>query len=343
MKKIMKGLISLGVLLGLVGFGDKVEANSVDGFKNVPETTTLEAGNRFSTTQNIKLVENGIEKKYSVFLFKKSTGYKKVSNNHYINTKINGNYMIRYESANGKHKAWRRVIVKDTKAPMFSGINDVEIKYGSKFSTVKGITAYDLASGKRGFSVYYNGKKVGRNNYINTKKVGTHKLRYEVSDRNGLKTIAYRNVKVLPKAVKTGGRATPNVKANGRVHTIYPRLNDEKGFWYDSFYHARKFYVHSYAGENLNRFKKGDIVKFKIGNTNYKYIVFDKFVCLGDNASYPGAPAGKRYYASTRGRSMENDIAYAPVAMQTCYDNGYSKIKCVLLKPYGNSPTWRPR
>lgn len=339
MKKIVKGLIiGLGVI-GLLGFSSKAEANVNDGFYNVPKETRIEAGSGFSTTQNIKLIENGKEKAFSVYLYKGKTGYKKVSSNHYINTKINGNYMIRYESASGKHKAWRRVIVKDTKPPMFSGIKDVSIQYGSKFSTTKGIIGHDLASGKRGYSVYYNNRKVGKKNYINTKKVGYHKLRYEVKDRNGLKTVAYRNVRVLPKVAKTAKKQT-NVKANGRVHTIYPKYKNESGFWYTG--ESRIMNIHSWRGENLNRFNKGDIINFKVGNTWYKYIVYDKFVCYASrNSGYNGVPNGKAWVAPSRGKSMWTTIDTAPLAIQTCQDGGYSQVKYVLAKPYGNSKTWK--
>lgn len=340
-KRVMKGLMMLGLFLSLGLHSIKADAQIGDGFKGVPSVTKIEAGSGFSTTSGIKLIEDGRQKNYSVYLYKAKTGYRKVSSTHFIDRRINGTYMIRYESSSGKHKAWRKVIIKDTKKPIFSGIKNVNINYGSKFSTTKGITAYDLASGKRGYSVFYKNKKVSKKNYINSKKVGYHKLRYEVKDKAGNKTIAYRNVRVLPKIQKTSKKKI-TVKASGRMHTIYPKYQNESGFWYTGY--SKIINIHSYAGENLNRFKKGDIINFKIGNTWYKYIVYDKFICYASrNSGYYGVPAGKAWVAPSRGKDMWNSIDKAQMALQTCQDNGYSKVKYVLAKPYGNSKTWKVR
>lgn len=341
-KKIMKGLMMLVLLVaGFLGIhSNKVEAVS-NGFYGVRDTY-LEAGDSFSTVQGINFYENGQKKKFSVYLYKTKKGYRKVSSSHYINTRVSGTYQLRFESANGKYKAWKKVIIRDTRKPYMSGVSDISIAYGSKFSTTKGIKGFDLADGSRGYSVFYNGKKVSKKNYINTKKVGYHKLRYEIQDKAGNKNTYYRNVYVKPKPIKTAKKSTVKVKKSGRTHTIYPKLNNDRGFWYDRYYYCTKFYVHSLNGESLNRFNKGDIVKFYVEGKWYTYIVYDKFVCYGDKLQYRGVPSGKNWYAPSRGRKMENDIADAPVALQTCNDNGYSTLKYVLMKPYGNSKTWRP-
>ncbi|GMC02565.1 hypothetical protein K5E_11370 [Enterococcus thailandicus] len=341
-KMIVKGMMAVGVLLSLGLHSIKVEAKMADGFCGVKDTY-LEAGDSFSTINGISYYENGQKKNFSVYLYKTKTGYKKVSSTHYINTKVSGKYQLRFESANGKYKAWKKVIIKDTKKPYLSGVSDISINYGSKFSTTKNVKGFDLADGKRGYSVYYNEKKVSKKNYISTKKVGYHKLRYEISDKAGNKNTYYRNIYVKPKTVKTAKKSTVKVKNSGRVHTIYPKLNSENGFWYNSYYYCTKFYVHSLNGESLNRFNKGDIVKFYVEGKWYTYIIYDKFICYGDKSQYRGVPSGKNWYAPTRGRSMEDTIANAPVALQTCNDNGYSTLKYVLMKPYGNSKTWRPR
>lgn len=344
MTKISKLVAFLAVVIGL-GLGlhsSEVEAVAGDGFYNVPKVTYLEAGDKFSTVNGIKLIEDGEQKNYSVYLYKSKTGYRRVSSTHYIDTRINGNYMIRYESASGKHRAWRRVIVKDTKKPYFTGIKDVTVNYGSKFSTTKGITAYDLATGKRGYSIYYNNKKVGKKNYINTKKVGFHKLRYEVTDKNGLKTIAYRNVKVLPKIVKTSKQKTATKIKRGKTITIYPKLNNDSGFWYQR--NIPQLYVHSWRGESINHFNKGDIVKFKVSGKTYQYQIYDKFICYAQNTGgmYTGVPYGKAWVASSRNKYMKKDIDDAPLVFQTCQDGGWSKVKIYLAKPY-NSAKWYGR
>lgn len=341
MKKISKvaALLCLAVGLSLGLHSIKAEAISGDGFYGVPKNTYIEAGNGFSSTSGIKLIENGRQKAFSVYLYKSRTGYRKVSSSHYINTKINGSYMLRYESASGKYKAWRRVTVKDTKPPMFSGVKDVSISYGSKFSTTKGIIAHDIASGRRGYSVYYNNKKVSKKNYINTKKVGYHKLRYEVSDKNGLKTVAYRNVKVLPRVAKTSRKKT-TVKKTGRVYHIYPRLNDERGFWY--WKNDNRLFIHSWMGENLT-YNKGDIVKVTVSGKTYQYIITDKFVCFGDKSMYPGVPRGKEWVAPSRNKYMKNDIDNSDLVFQTCQDGGYSKIKILTASAVNGSAKWNKK
>lgn len=188
-KKIMKGLMMLVLLVaGFLGIhSNKVEAVS-NGFYGVRDTY-LEAGDSFSTVQGINFYENGQKKKFSVYLYKTKKGYRKVSSSHYINTRVSGTYQLRFESANGKYKAWKKVIIRDTRKPYMSGVSDISIAYGSKFSTTKGIKGFDLADGSRGYSVFYNGKKVSKKNYINTKKVGYHKLRYEIQDKAGNKNM----------------------------------------------------------------------------------------------------------------------------------------------------------
>ena len=345
MKKISKIVAFLAVTAGIVlGLNSEVaNAELNDGFHGVPNVTTIEAGSGFSTTNGIKLVENGREKPYSVYLYKTKTGYRKVSSTHYISQKVNGSYMLRYESASKKHKAWRKVVIRDTKAPTFSGISDKTINQHSKFSTTSGISAYDSSEGKKGYSVYLWKKstgyrKVSKKHYINTKYAGKYQLKYIVKDKKGNTTVRYRKitVKAIPK--KTAGKAKTSASLKkGKTITIYPKKNDEKGFWYvDS---VSKFYVHSYRGESLNNFNKGDILKFYVGGRWYTYQIYDKFVCFGNKETYPGA-SGREWYAPTRGKNMKKIHDNADLKLQTCNDGGYSTVKICLARPYNNSAKW---
>lgn len=249
MNKMMKGLMMLGLVAGFLGInGNKVEAVS-NGFYGVKDTY-LEAGNSFSTVQGINFYENGQKKNFSVYLFKSKTDYKKVSSSHYINTRVSGKYQLRFESANGKYKAWKKVIIRDTRKPYMSGVSDISINYGSKFSTTKNVKGFDLADGRRGYSVFYKGKKVSKKNYINTKKVGYHKLRYEIKDKAGNKNTYYRNVYVKAKPVKTAKKSTVKVKSTGKILRIYPRFKNDNGFWYTN--NDNGIFVHSLYGESLN-------------------------------------------------------------------------------------------
>ena len=351
MKKIVKVLILLGIILGLGLHSSKVNADAGDGFKNVPAITNLEAGSNFSTTQWVRLVENGQQKAFSVYLYKSKTGYRKVNNTHFIDRRVNGTYMLRYESASGKHKAWRKVVVKDTKAPVFTGISNKTINQYSKFSTTSGIKAYDLAEGKKGYSVYLwknktGYRKISKKHYINTKYPGKYQLKYVVKDRKGNTSIRYRKItvkavpkkKVTKKVVKTAGKAKVSTIKRGKTITIYPKLDNDRGFWYTS--NVNKFYVHSAFGESLNNFNKGDIVKFKINGRWYTYQIYDKFICFGTKNTYPGVPTGKDLVAPSRGKSMKRAIEQSPLSLQTCQDWGYSKIKVCLARPYGNSAKW---
>lgn len=334
MKKMVKGMMILG--LGLIGFGNnKVNADVGDGFKNVPKTTYVEAGTNFSTVKGIKLVEDGKEKGYSVYLYKAPTGYRKVSSMHYINTKVanpTSTYMLRYESASGKHKAWRKVIVKDTKAPQFKGISDKTINQYSKFSTTKGITAYDLSSeGKKGYSVYLwkkgQYKKVSKNWYINTKYCGKYQLKYVVKDRKGNTNIKYRKITVKAAPQKTASKPIPITN----TVNITVRANDESGWWHENW--GNTIYHHSYAGEALSNFKVGT----KVNINGIPYVIYDKFTVWAPYPLYNGSSYSKQgHYTSRGGKSAETAMSNAPIRLKTCFDNGYSKDLVVLAKPLSN-------
>lgn len=327
MKKIvMTGILALGLMMGISTKAEQVEASERTGFEGVKAETVIEAGSNFSTVNGIKYYENGQQKNYSVYLHKSSTGYKKVSGTHYINTKVApARYTLRYENASGTIKKWKTVIVKDTKAPVFKGINNKTIKQYSKFSTVSGVSAYDLADGKRGYSVYLwkNGryKKVSSKWYINTKYCGKYQLKYVVKDKSGNTATKYRKitVKASHKPVATGG--------NTVRYTV--RHNDQRGWWYED-YDKQVIYHHSYAGEALANVKVGT----KVFINGIPYVCYDKFVAWAPYPLYSGSSYAKQLHYVTRGgKSAKNAIYSAPLAMKTCYDNGYSKDMWALLKP----------
>ncbi|MBW9322360.1 DUF5011 domain-containing protein [Enterococcus casseliflavus] len=337
MKKIMKGLISLGLGLGLIGFGNKVNATT-EGFVGIPKETVLEAGQNFSTVKNVKYYENGQERAYSVYLYKSSTGYKKVSSKHYINTKVanpKSTYMLKYTNAKGSVVKYRKVIVRDTKAPEFKGISDKTINQYSKFSTIKGISAYDLSSeGKKGYSVYLwkNGqyKKVSSKWYINTKHVGKYQLKYVVKDRKGNTNIKYRKITVKAVAQKTASKPSNNIKITNTVN-INVKAYDERGWWHENW--GNTVYHHSYAGEALSNIKVGT----KININGIPYVAYDKFTVWAPYPLYSGSSYSKQgHYTSRGGKNAENYMANAPIRLKTCYDNGYSKDLVVLAKPLTN-------
>lgn len=335
MKKISKVAALLAILLGLGIHSIKVDGAVGDGFYNVPKQTTIEAGSGFSTTAGIKLVENGIQKNYSVYLYKSKTGYRKVSSSHFINRKVNGTYMLRYESASGKHKAWRRVTVKDTKAPTIIGANNKTINQYSKFSTTASVKAYDVADGNRGYSVYLwknktGYKKVSNKHYIKTKYVGKYQLKYVAKDRKGNTSVKYRKITVKAVAKKKTLSKPKPIPVSNTVRLNVSTYERSNGWWYDS---NNLIASHSYRGEMLANIQKGTVVYLN----GIKYQCYDKFVIWGVYPSYPGSSYSReQHFVGRGGKDASTYMADAPIRLATCFNGGYSQELVALLRPMNN-------
>ncbi|MGL4851000.1 MAG: immunoglobulin-like domain-containing protein, partial [Clostridium sp.] len=78
--------------------------------------------------------------------------------------------------------------------PVLNGITDKTIKIGDKFNPLDGITATDKEDGDITNKIKVTGE-------VNTGKVGTYKLVYEVTDSKGAKTSKERNITVKSDAI----------------------------------------------------------------------------------------------------------------------------------------------
>ena len=343
--------IMLAVIIGIFGANIKGNAAENDGlrFEGIRDTT-VEAGTSFSTIKDIDGFRNGQKVGYSVFY-----RGKKISSTNYINTKkpttkgritTNSKYhLLRYnlKSGNEEINIHRKIYIRDTKAPIFSGISNISINYGSKFSTIKGVTAKDSVDGKRGYSVYIakSGKwyKVSKKKFVNTRKSGKYYLKYVAKDRSGNTTTKRRTVTVRPKpkTVKTSKNkiAKNTFKPVNTIH-IYPKANDERGWWYLGG-NQSKLYAHSARGEQLANFKKNSKLVVHLNGTSYEYQVYDKFLLWGPVYNYPGSSKSKEWrYVTRKNKLALDNINSAPLYLQTCY-NDNSQVVIALAKPLKSS------
>lgn len=341
-KIITVKLIILAVAIVLFISG-KASAAENDGlrFEGIRDTT-IEAKSKFSTVNGIKGYRDGKEVGYSVYY-----KGKKISSSNYINTskptKRGQYHLLRYElKAHGKVKnVHRKIFIKDRTAPKFTGINNISINFGSKFSTIKNVKAVDSVDGKRGYSVYISKNKkwykVSKNKYVNTRKAGKYYLKYVVKDKSGNTTTKLRTVTVRPKPVKTTKKlvkkkSTPKTyKVSNTVH-IYPRANNEAGWWYQGG-NQSKLYIHSARGENLRNIKVGTKLVVHLNGTTYEYYTYDKSLVWGPKYNYQGSSKAKEWRYVTRNNRLALDaINSAPLYLQTCY-NADSQILIALAKP----------
>lgn len=79
------------------------------------------------------------------------------------------------------------VMVVDTKPPKLSGIKDKTIYLGDKFNAKSGVKATDAGEGNLTAKIKISGS-------VNTKKAGTYKLKYTVTDSSGNKTSETRKI-----------------------------------------------------------------------------------------------------------------------------------------------------
>lgn len=350
--------VKIGVFLAVVVVGffgaERASAAENDELKFVGiRDTVVEAGTSFSTIKSIDAFRNGKKDGYSVYY-----RGKKISSSNFINTKkptvkgkINSSskyHLLRYnlKSGNKEINVHRKIYIRDTKAPTFSGIKNSTINYGSKFSTIKGITARDSVDGKREYSVYVAKHKkyykVGKKHFVDTKKSGKWYLKYVCYDKSGNKIVKKRVVTVKPKIVKTKKvvkeKSTQKAfKAVNTVH-VYPRRNDERGWWYIGLDQSRLF-IHSARGENLAKIKPNTKLIVHVNGTSYEYRVYDRFLMYADRYLYPNTPKGMEHRYSSRGnKSASSAIEGAPLYLQTCWGDD-ARVLIALAKPVNQNKT----
>ena len=126
-----------------------------------------------------------------------------------VDSKRAGSYTLVYtvtDQAGNVTKVSRVITVKDTIKPVISGAKSTTVALNQKFDVRKGVSAKDNVDGTLTKSIKVSGS-------VNSKKVGTYKLTYSVSDRAGNKTTIIRKVVVkdLTKPVITGA-TTKSIK-----------------------------------------------------------------------------------------------------------------------------------
>lgn len=107
-----------------------------------------------------------------------------------VDSKRVGNYTLIYtvmDQAGNIAKASRVITVKDSIKPVISGAKDITIALNQKFDVRKGVSAKDNVDGTLTKSIKVSGS-------VNSKKIGTYKLTYSVSDKAGNQTIVIRKV-----------------------------------------------------------------------------------------------------------------------------------------------------
>ncbi|WP_139063842.1 immunoglobulin-like domain-containing protein [Bacillus sp. FJAT-27986] len=119
---------------------------------------------------------------------------KKIKVTGKVNTNKIGTYKLTYsvsDKTKNKRTVTRKIYVKkDTVKPTISGAKNKTINIGTSFNPRTGVTAKDNVDG----SITKNIKISGT---VNTKKAGSYKLAYTVTDKAKNKTIVYRTVKVV--------------------------------------------------------------------------------------------------------------------------------------------------
>lgn len=256
--------------------------------------------------------------------------------------------------------------VKDDIKPKIKGINAKVLSYGASFKALDGVEVSDNSGSKPSLSIRYNGNKWSAKNRFSTKKAGNYKIVYVVVDGSGNKTRVERSIKVKAKpapvvkaqptqavynntiktqqpannAVKstqsaykasntsTGYNSTSSQKiaysAPQRAYTAPQpsglNVNSANGWWSVAGWSNRMFH-HSYAGEALAGVGSGSRVYYNGGT----YVV--DYVTVVYAGGYKGCPAGKSNHTVAGNVDMTASFESADLTLQTCEDNGYSKIR----------------
>lgn len=110
-----------------------------------------------------------------------------------VNTSKIGTYPLVYkvsDHSGNTAAVERRITVVDTEAPVFTGIDDLEIHVGDPFDPRAGVTAKDHADGDVTGSITITGS-------VDTSKPGTYQLIYSVKDQSGNLATKARKVTVV--------------------------------------------------------------------------------------------------------------------------------------------------
>lgn len=73
--------------------------------------------------------------------------------------------------------------------PQLKGVNDIVIEKGQDYNVLNGISAYDKEDGDLTHKITVDG-------HVDTSKVGTYKVRYNVIDSEGAEESSTRYIKV---------------------------------------------------------------------------------------------------------------------------------------------------
>ena len=166
----------------------------------------------FAATDNVKPIISGANNKtiYIGASFNPLSGVtakdnvdgnitKKIKVSGKVNTKKAGTYKLTYsvtDKAKNKTTVARKITVKkDTTKPKISGASNKTIYIGTSFNPLSGVAAKDNADGNITKKIKVSGK-------VNTKKAGTYKLTYSVSDKAKNKTTVTRKITVKKDTVK---------------------------------------------------------------------------------------------------------------------------------------------
>ena len=135
---------------------------------------------------------------------------KKIKVSGKVNTKKAGTYKLTYtvsDKTKNKRTVTRKITVKkDTVKPTISGAKNKSINIGTSFNPLTGVSAKDNADGNITKNIKVSGT-------VNTKKAGSYKLTYSVSDKAKNKTTVYRTIKVIDN-VKPVINGITNIKLN---------------------------------------------------------------------------------------------------------------------------------
>ncbi len=119
---------------------------------------------------------------------------KKIKVTGKVNTNKIGTYKLTYtvsDKTKNKRTVTRKITVKkDTIKPTISGAKNKSINIDTSFNPRAGVTAKDNVDGNITKNIKISGT-------VNTKKAGSYKLTYDITDKAKNKTTVYRTIKVV--------------------------------------------------------------------------------------------------------------------------------------------------
>ncbi|MFJ7679691.1 immunoglobulin-like domain-containing protein [Peribacillus sp. NPDC097198] len=136
-----------------------------------------------------------------------------------VNTKKAGTYKLTYsvtDKAKNKATVTRTITVKkDSTKPVISGATNKTIYLGSSFNTISGVSAKDNADGTLTKNIKVSG-------IVNTKKAGTYKLTYSVTDKAKNKATVTRTITVKKDSTKPviSGATNKTINMGDSFNTI---------------------------------------------------------------------------------------------------------------------------